>query len=199
MKQTFRITFIILLSLLATVGLYTVLKPWLVKSSNTTVQAHIVRDRVEKVMKLVVVEAQYSEIYDYQHFTLADVWPLRKKALVKVQAKVQMGYDFENFNLEIDSLARKVIISDTLTPKILSIEHDLDFYSFENGWFSMINNKDITEMGRKAKDEIRKAAENSDLYLRAEEQKKDLFELLELSLNAVGWTLERRVPQLLMD
>ena len=153
------------------------------------VSATVLLERVEKVMKLVTVEGNFSEIYDYKHHLIADIWPFRKKALVRVNAKVLVGYDFEKVLVDLDHENRILSFTNIPQPEILSIEHDMDYYNFENGLFNMITNKDITEMGFEAKEFIAKKAEESDLYVKAEEQRLDLFEVLELAIEASGWTL----------
>ncbi len=189
MKNKIKYLGLAILCLLAIVGLNQIISVFKNRNDTTTVEAHVIRDRVEKVMKMVTLEANYSEIYDYKSYAFADIWPLRKKALIKVQAKVLAGYDLESFQMTIDSLHKQVHIINPSAPQIISIETDLDYYSFENGWFNMISNRDITEMGRRAKEQIRTHAESGDLLIKAAEQKKELIEILELSLKAVGWTL----------
>lgn len=185
---------LVLLGALSMIGIYHLIKPFMKNKSNTVIEAHIVRNRVDKVFKMVTVEGNYSEIYDYKNYYFSDIWPLRKKALVKVNAKVLVGYDLNNIQLTIDSVNHIVYLNAPLYPEILSIDDQLDFYSFENGWFNMINNKDITEMGVRAKEFIRKKAEEDDLFEKAEEQKKELFDMLSLSLQAGGWELQFTGP-----
>ena len=44
------------------------------------VSASVVVEKMEKVLKLVTVEATLSEIYNYKDFYSYDISPLRKKA-----------------------------------------------------------------------------------------------------------------------
>ena len=176
--------------MLAAIGVFSMYRYWSDWGPKKEVEAAVLLDRVEKVMKLVTVEGSFSEIYDYKHHVVADIWPFRKKALVRVNAKVLVGYDFERVNIQLDHDQRTIRITNLPPPEILSIEHDMDYYNFENGLFNMITNKDITEMGFEAKEFIAEKAAESDLFAQAEEQRKELFEILSLAIEASGWQLD---------
>lgn len=174
----------------AVVGVFYLSKTWARFSPKEEVKAVVLLERVEKVMKLVTVEGSFSEIYDYKHHLIADIWPFRKKALVRINATVLVGYDFEKVSITTDEENKIISIDNIPSPEILSIEHDMDYYNFENGLFNIITNKDITEMGFEAKKFITDKAKESDLFEKAEEQRKDLFELLEIAVEASGWKLQ---------
>jgi len=189
MRWIKRVAFGILIALGA-LGIYNIYSFFADKGPKKEVVATVLLERIEKVVKLVTVEGNFSEIYDYKHHFIADIWPFRKKALVRINAKVLVGYDFEKVKIVTDEDTRTIRISNLPNPEILSIEHDMDYYNFENGLFNMITNKDITEMGFEAKDFIAKRATESDLFIQAEKQRRELFELLELAMHNSGWTLE---------
>ena len=178
-----------ILLLLAFIGIYSSYKFIKGNTSKKDVSAAVLLERVEKVMKLVTVEGSFSEIYDYKNHLIADIWPFRKKALVRIKAKVLVGYDFENTVIKIEEEDKVIRITNLAPPIILSIEDDMDYYNFENGLFNMISNKDITEMGFEAKEFIREKAKESDLFNQAEEQRKEIFEILALAIEASGWQL----------
>lgn len=192
-----KIALFILLFVLSLVGVYHLYDMFSPPKGKEEVSSVIIMERVEKVLKLVTVEGNFSEIYDYKHHIFADIWPLRKKALVRVKARVMVGYDFEKTKFEVDEQSRTITLIGELKPEILSIEHDLDYYNFENGLFNMITNRDITEMGKRAKEFIEEKAMESDLFEQAEQQKNDVLDLLRLSLEASGWKLTEKKDSLL--
>lgn len=153
------------------------------------VDSTVLLERVDKVFKLVTVEGNFSELYTYENHIFADVWPFRKKAIVQVKAKVAIGYDFENVQFDVDEEKRTLTIKGDLLPEILSIDHDIKDYDFENGLFNMISDRDITAMGDEVKTFIKEKAAESDLYDRAEDQKGELLDMLKWMLEASGWTL----------
>ncbi len=189
MKWIKRVLLLIIL-ILSVLGIFGVYKYFVDRGPKKEVSSSVLLERVEKVMKLVTIEGSFSEIYDYKHHFIADIWPFRKKALVRINAKVLVGYDFEKVIINVDEAEKTITITNIPGPEILSIEHDMDYYNFENGLFNMITNKDITEMGFEAKDFIAQKAEQSDLYEQAEVQRKELFDVLELAIQASGWQLK---------
>ncbi len=162
---------------------------WEKRRSVDIVSSDVILQRAEKVFQLVTVEGNFAEIYNYENHVFADLWPFRKKALVQVNAQVLVGYDFESVTFDIDEDNKVITLQGDLSPEILSIEHDVKSYDFENGLFNMITDRDITQMGFEAKDFIREKAENSDLYDKAEEQKTELLDMLTWMLKASGWEL----------
>lgn len=186
-----------ILILLAVAGLLSLSSLWhRWQTSTTEVTADVLLERIEKVIKLTAVEGNFSEIYNYKHHLLADVWPMRKKALVRVKARVAVGYDFEQLVIDVNEEKKVITIRNFPEPKILSIEHDMDYYNFENGLFNMITNKDITQMGIEAKQFIALKAQESDLFAKAEEQKNELLQMLSLTMQPSGWRLDYPPPKL---
>jgi len=178
---------LIAFSIIGIISIYTHFNPL---KSHTEVSSAVLLERVEKVIKLTTVEGNFSEIYNYKDHIVADIWPLRKKALVRVNATVAVGFNFEEVVITIDETDKIVKIDKMPAPEVLSIDHDIDYYNFENGIFNMINNKDITDMGAKAKDFIEQKALESDLLAQATTQRNELFEILALAIQGAGWKLE---------
>ena len=66
-------------------------------STSEYQDATVLLEKVKKVSKLIAVEGYLSEIYEYeQKNDLLDIPILfGKKALIRVNAKASVGYDFE--------------------------------------------------------------------------------------------------------
>ncbi|MBK9744287.1 MAG: DUF4230 domain-containing protein [Saprospiraceae bacterium] len=63
-----------------------------IKAENTT----IVLEKIKTVTKLISVEGQFSELYNYKESYDYDFFNLfSKKIILRVNAKVSVGYDFE--------------------------------------------------------------------------------------------------------
>ncbi len=187
----FRYILLAMVAVLAIIGLLSVSQVWQRwMQPKTEVSATVLLERIEKVVKLTTVEGNFSEIYNYKNHVVADIWPLRKKALVRITATVAVGYDFESIEIDIDQDNRMITLSNFPPPQILSIQHDIDYYNFENGLFNMINNKDITDMGIEAKSFIEQKARESDLFDRAESQRVELLDMMGMAMDASGWTLK---------
>lgn len=151
--------------------------------------ATVVLEKIQKAFKFVAAEGEISDIYDYKEYQYYDISIFRKKLLVRVNAKVLVGYNFENAKLTIDE-KQGIVRLDSLGPaEILAIDHDLDYYDIQEGTFNTFSEKELTEISAKAKDYASSMVEDSDLYSLAEEQKQDLFDLIETILKGSGWKL----------
>ncbi|MBK9737216.1 MAG: DUF4230 domain-containing protein [Saprospiraceae bacterium] len=74
------------------------------QAENTT----IMLEKIKTVTKLISVEGQFSELFDYKESYDYDFFNLfSKKILLRVTAKVSVGYDFEKVNINIDSLNKQ--------------------------------------------------------------------------------------------
>lgn len=159
---------------------------WLVMKSKwgnrdeTTVQTHTIVQSIERVFKVVTAEGHFSEVYDYENTThTLSIIPSTKKALIIVNAKVLMGFDFKKMQFEVDEDRRQIKIISFPAPEILSIEPDLKYYNLENGLLNKFSNQDLTRLQVDAKNKIRESVQKSELPQIAQKQMQTL--LLELS------------------
>ncbi|MCB0602817.1 MAG: DUF4230 domain-containing protein [Saprospiraceae bacterium] len=162
------------------------------------VTSTVLLERIQKVAKLITVEGHFSEIYDYKDYYWADFSPFRKKALLRIKAKVSMGYDFSQFHAEADPKKLTITIDPLGEPEILSIDHDIDYYDISEGTFNGFTSTDYTRLSEEAKNFIRHQAENSDLRQQAAEQGKDLMDLVTMMVEQAGWKLEIRQGKALL-
>ena len=115
----------------------------------------VLLEKVKTVSKLITVEGYFSEIYDYQEHWGYDLSPFRKKALIRVKAKVSVGYDLTKMNFEADTKTKTITISNMPDPEILSIDHDLDYYDITEGTFNTFEEADYNKMNAAAKEKVR--------------------------------------------
>lgn len=180
-----------ILFVLAGLGIWSVYHNYAnLTSHKTSEQSTILLEKVQKVIKLVAVEGQFAEIYNYKDYIGYDIWPLRKSALIRVNATVSVGYDLESMTITKDDDAKIIKVSDFPSPQILSIDHDLEYYDMQQGIFNVITTQDVTDMSAKAKEFIKDKAEKSILFEKVEEQKKETIQMLEYILENTGWKLE---------
>lgn len=153
-------------------------------------------EQIKEVTKLISIEGYFAEVYENKEYWGYDFSPLRKKALIRVKAKVSVGYDFTNLKLESFPEEKIIKIGKLPDPEILSIDHDLDYYDITEGSFNSFNEKDFNKMNKEAKDKIEKVALESDLLLKAETQSAKIFNMMEVIVENAGWTIEyeKRIP-----
>ncbi len=153
-------------------------------------QSQVLLERVKAVSKLITVEGYFSEVYDYKDYWGYDFSFFRKKALIRVKAKVSVGYDLGNMRIDSDPETRRILISRLPDPQILSIDHDIDYYDITEGTFNSFTVEDYNRLNENAKNFIRQKAEQSDLFMMAEEQGNKIFDLIKFMVEGSGWTVE---------
>jgi hypothetical protein len=154
--------------------------------------ATILLERIQRVAKLATIEGHFNELYEQKSFTYFDISPFRKKLLVRVNAKVVVGYDFERLSIEVDSLRRTIWINELPAPAILYIDHTLDYYDITEGIFTSFQESDYNKIHAEAKELIRKKAAESNLIPEAQKQGQELKEMLTLIVEASGWQIQIR-------
>lgn len=154
--------------------------------------SQVLLERMKAVAKVIAVEGYFSEIYTHEDYYNFDLSPFRKKALLRVKAKVSVGYDLERMKIEADDVTKIISISNIPDPKILSIDHDVDYYDIQEGTFNSFTEKEFTELNKRAKNFIEEKAKSDDLGLlpAAEEQKLKMLESIEIIAQTAGYTVE---------
>ena len=77
----------------------------------------LVLEKIKTVTKLITVEGQFSELYNYKESYEYDFFNLfSKKIILRVTAKVSVGYDFEKVNLTVDSLTKTITLNEMPLP-----------------------------------------------------------------------------------
>ena len=158
-------------------------------------QSQVLLEKIKKVYKVVTVEGHFSEVYDYEDYWGYDFSPFRKKALVRVKAKVLAGYDLDQLSIEAFPEEKKIIISELSKPIILSIEHDLDYYDLTAGTFNAFTKEDYNKINAKAKQYIVEKAAESDLLKSAEQQGNQAIDMIQFMAQNAGWTVEYKDRQ----
>lgn len=145
-----------------------------------TESSHTIAESMRKVFKVVSAEGHFNEIYNYEETTkLFNFIPSKKKALVIIQAKVLVGYDFEKFKWEVDEVNKKVKLLNFPAPEILSTETDYKYYNIEEQFFNLFSKDDLAKIQQNGKKQVIEAAKKSHLpEVAAEQMRMLLTELL---------------------
>ena len=150
----------------------------------------ILMERVKKVAKLITVEGEFSNIHQYNDSYWSDVSFLRKKALIKVKARVSMGYDLKKAQFDIDPEKKILRVRNLPQPEVLSIDHDLQYYDIQEGMFNSFSEAELTSIGKVAKRKLRQEAMNGPLMDQALEEGLESLEIIKLLVEQAGWRFE---------
>lgn len=159
-------------------------------------QSTVLLEKVSQVRKLVTVEGNFSELYDetnIRQFTLyvpmPSTWSFSKQAILKVTGKVLVGYDMEKINISADSLRRRIIISNLPEPRILSIDHEVEYKNIEESFFNSFTPEDYTRINKNAKAVLRRKAEESRLVDEARKEGNQMLDVMRFMVESAGWEL----------
>jgi len=155
-------------------------------------QSTVILDKIKSVCKLVSVEGDFAEIYRYENIKdgFMSILSSKKKALVVINAKAQIGYDLKKLHLEADNASKRIILRDFPEPEILSIEPDIQFYDIKNGLFNSFSPDDLTQLNQNAKEHIREKIPESGLIETAKKEALEAVLLIEKIVETIGWKLD---------
>jgi len=156
---------------------------------KTSISSSVLLEKVQEVTKLIAVEGQFSELFRFEESWGYAISPLTKSAMVRVQAKALIGYDLEGLNLEVDEARKEIRIKNFPKAEVVSLEKDLDYYDFKQGLFNSFTKTDLNLIEHKADQILRSKIDESDLFVRAEDQLRNHLETLRFSLSSFGWDL----------
>lgn len=180
--------------ILGAIAMYWVFSLFRKKKSKelTTHQSTVLLERIKSVCKLISVEGDFAEIYKYEntkeHFM--SLVSSKKKALIVIKAKAQIGYDLKKILMHADEGKRKIILANFPEPEVLSIEPELDFYDIKNGLFNSFTPDDLTSLNKEAKKHIMDKIPESGLMETARKEALQTVLLIEKIVETIGWKLD---------
>lgn len=157
--------------------------------NRPTEDAAVLLEKIQAVTKLITVEGQFSEVYNYNEYQGYFSFFWDKKVLVRAKATVSAGYDLGAMRLEAEPEQKVIRMSALPQPQILSIDHTLDYYDISEGLFVSFTPEDYNRINQRAKDLIRDQALKSDLLPAARDQAAKMLDLIRFMVESAGWRL----------
>ena len=138
--------------------------------------------------KLVVSSGNFSEVYNFTDSKkyFYETISFDKKAIVTVNAKVEVGYDLSKLEIEVDSLARKIYIK-KLPKEEITIAPDVKYFDLQQSQFNAFSKTDLNKINEKSIEKIKQTVELTNLK---KEAKTRFFEEISkiYQLSAIyGW------------
>lgn len=155
-------------------------------------QSNVILDKIKRVCKLVSVEGDFAEIYRYENIKegFMNILSSKKKALVVINAKAQVGYDLQKIELKADLEKKQIVLVKFPQPEVLSIEQDIQFYDIKNGLFNSFSSENLTELNVRAKEHIRDKIPESGLLDTAKKEALQAVLMIENIVETIGWKLD---------
>jgi len=155
-------------------------------------QSNVLLEKIRSVCKLVSVEGDFAEIYRYENIKeyFMSLVGSKKKALLVINAKVQIGYDLKKVELEADKERKMIVMKNFPRPEVLSIEPDIQFYDIRSGMLNFFSSDDLTLLNKEAKEHIRHKIPESGLMETAGREALQAVLLIEKIVETIGWKLD---------
>ena len=176
---------------------------WMYKNerkAETNEDIQIVVQSINNISKLVVTEGIFSEVYSYRNAKkyFYDTFEFNKSAIDTVNARVQVLFDLEKMNVEIDSLHKKIRIKSIPKEEIVIIP-DIKYFDIQQSTFNSFSKEELNSINKKSIEKIKQTAEVSELKKNA--KKRLIIELSKIyQLSAIlGWEVVDETEEQLLD
>ena len=162
------------------------------KKTLTEKQSVVLLDKIKKVSKLITVEGEFAEIYHHENTKekFLGLFTSKKKAIVLINAKTNIGFDFRKIQMQSDNKKKTIILSNFPKPEVLSIEPDIRFYDIQNGLLNSFSSEDLTEINKQAKEHILNKIPESNLMQTANQEALNAILLMESLVETIGWKID---------
>ncbi|SDM53701.1 DUF4230 domain-containing protein [Kriegella aquimaris] len=159
---------------------------------RTNQQSIILLEKIRSVCKLISVEGDFAEIYTYENTKndFTNLFRSKKKALLVINAKVHIGYDFKKVKVHADKEKRKIILAYMPRPEVLSIEPEIQYYDIKSGMFNFFSSEDITTLNKEGKQHILNKIPQSGLMETARKDAWQAVMMIEKIVETIGWKLD---------
>lgn len=179
----------IVITLIAVVGVYF----WTGTSNQkeqTEVNSSIIREQINNVGKLVVVEGNYSQVLNYKNTrqNYLRIFPASKKALVIINSKVTISYDMRQLDTEVNEELKRVIIH-SIPSEEINIYPEIEYYDITQDYFNQFTAQDYNKIKSTVHNIIEEKVNQSDLKERARNNFIAELQRIYILTNTMGWTL----------
>ncbi len=153
--------------------------------------AHRVEDQINKIAQFATAEGLYSRMYRYNDEGSTKLFQFTdKKFLVRADARVVYGFDFDSVQVDTDYGTQRLILRGWPEPSQLSFEYDTEFFDITEGLFASIDKDDLNRVNQRVRERIAGEVDAASLQAQSYEQADALLGIIRSQLEEVGWELE---------
>ncbi|QDH80716.1 DUF4230 domain-containing protein [Echinicola soli] len=179
----------VLIGLLA-IGAYRWIAGGIEQKNTLEESSSLIQQEVENVSKLIVTEGHFSQVYNYKQSEgmFGNLWITQKKALVVVNADVQIAYDLSKVKFDIDEANQTLYIKEIPAPEI-KVFPDFKYYDAEGDYLNPFDADDINTIKSRVNASIRRKVDGSDLKENANRRLIAELARFYVLTNSLGWKL----------
>lgn len=158
--------------------------------SNVLPDSDLIHEQMKNVSKLVVNEAKISQIYNYKdQKSFMNLMTFDKKALVVVNADIQIQYDLYKLEYVVDETTKTVRITN-IPKEEIKINPDIKIYDVEESTFNAFKGKDYNAIQEKVKKQFEEQVLKSNIQANAKNRLVSELGKFLVVTNSLGWTLQ---------
>ncbi len=160
------------------------------KKNEVLPDTELIQQQMKNVSKLVVNEAKISQIYNYKdEKSFMNLMSFDKKALVVVNADVQIMYDLSKLEYNVDETNKVVKI--TFIPKEeIKINPDIKIYDVEESRFNAFKGNDYNTIQESVKKQFHEKILKSNIQANAKNRLVSELSKFLVVTQSLGWTLK---------
>ncbi|QXP65853.1 DUF4230 domain-containing protein [Polaribacter sp. AHE13PA] len=131
-------------------------------------EIQVVLTSIKNLSKLVVSKGTFSEVYNYSDSKkyFYDYLSFDKKAIVTVNATVEVGYDLSKLEIQIDSVGKKIYINKIPKEEVV-ISPDIKYFDLQQSQFNTFSKYDLNKINKTSIEKIKETIEVTDLKEKA--------------------------------
>jgi len=141
------------------------------EEKHQTEEIKIVFQGIKNLSKLVVSEGDFSEMYSFTDSKkyFYNYFSFDKKALLSVNAKVEVGYDLSKLEIQIDSIGKQIIIN-KIPQEEISIIPDVKYFDLQESQFNSFSADELNDLNKKAIDNVKSSIMYTELEQKAKKR-----------------------------
>ena len=139
-------------------------------------EIQVVLNSIKNLSKLVVSKGTFSEVYNYSDSKkyFYDYLSFDKKAIVSINADVEVGYDLSQLEIQIDYIAKKIIINKIPQEEIV-ISPNVKYFDLQQSNFNAFSKDELNKINKKSIEKIKETIQVTDLKAKAKTRLLEYF------------------------
>ncbi len=153
-------------------------------------RAVVVEEQVRKIARLATVEQSYSQFFNHKEVGYIDLPIFNKSVMIRARARVVMGFDLEDIQVEVDETSRRVLIRNWPAPSEIAFEVDSEYFDIDQGFFNGFETQELNAVSDRMKSVLRSRIDTAALAVACYAQADDLLSVIDDNLAMSGWRIE---------